>query len=110
MVLDFIFVAHFGMGIGGAAWATFIAQCIAVSGSLLYLKFELPQLKFRRDDCRMDWELLRKNASYSLVTGMQQMGLLSSLILYLSSEPLTAYILGKNSGGAYESAEKYLIR
>lgn len=50
MILDYIFIAHFQMGIGGAAWATVIGYCVpAVGGSLFFfqnkngLHFSIPK-------------------------------------------------------------------
>lgn len=45
IVLDYIFVALFGWGVAGAAWATFIAQGISSILSLVALIFELKKLK-----------------------------------------------------------------
>lgn len=73
--LDVLFVAHFGWGIAGAAWATAASQAISAVICLLYLCRATPHLLFTRADCRMDAPLLRRTARYSFVTGLHQSSL-----------------------------------
>lgn len=73
--LDIDFVSRLGMGIQGAAWATVIAQTFSVVLCLLYLCAAAPELLFRREDFRLDRELLRRTGHYSLVTALHQSGL-----------------------------------
>ncbi len=67
--LDVLFVAHFGWGIAGAAWATAASQAVSAVICMLYLRRGTPQLLFARSGCRMDAPLLRRTARYSFVTG-----------------------------------------
>lgn len=48
VILDFLFVKGFGMGVGGAALATVIAQLVSVVFSLWYLLTKCPMLKIER--------------------------------------------------------------
>ena len=73
--LDVLFVAHFGWGIAGAAWATAASQAVSAVICMLYLRRVTPQLLFARSDCRMDAPLLCRTARYSFVTGLHQSSL-----------------------------------
>lgn len=73
--LDVLFIAHFGWGIAGAAWATAASQAVSAVICMLYLRRVTPQLLFARSDCRMDAPLLRRTARYSFVTGLHQSSL-----------------------------------
>lgn len=75
LALSLLFVAKWGMGIAGAAWATAIAQTFSAAACFLYLKRVHPQLIFTKEDCRMDRELLRRTAHFSFVTALHQSGL-----------------------------------
>ena len=73
--LDVLFIAHFGWGIAGAAWATAASQAVSAVICMLYLRRVTPQLLCARSDCRMDAPLLRRTARYSFVTGLHQSSL-----------------------------------
>lgn len=73
--LDIWFVAGLGLGVGGAAWATVLAQVFSALLCLLYLWRSVPVLLIQREDCTLDRGLLSKTARYSLVTGLHQSGL-----------------------------------
>ena len=71
IVLDIWFVVGFHMGVGGAAWATVIAQAAAGVGIALYSLAKLPVLRIRQDQgwnsCR-----LREIIANDIATGIQQ--------------------------------------
>ena len=73
--LDIWFVAGLNLGVGGAAWATVLAQVFSAALCFLYLRSSAPTLLIRREDCTLDRGLLSKTAHYSLVTGLHQSGL-----------------------------------
>ena len=75
LALDILFVAHLAWGVTGAAWATFIAQTISALLIFFYLRKACPSLMFRRKNCGLHFELLRRTAHFALVTGLQQTGL-----------------------------------
>ena len=52
--LDYLFVAVYGWGVGGSAWATALAQMLSVvcSATVLFIKY--PQIRFRKGDLRPD--------------------------------------------------------
>lgn len=73
--LDLLFVAWYGWGIQGAAWATIIAQALSALLCFAYVKRVLPELLFRREDVKMDWELLKKSAVFGLLSALHQSSL-----------------------------------
>ena len=70
IVLDIVFVASFGMGIAGVAWATIIAQ--AVSGTLCVLRIlrMKDQIDLNRDTMRPDGIILRKLCGLGIPAGI----------------------------------------
>ena len=75
VALDYCFVARFQLGIASAAWATAASQAISAVLCILYLRRKAPELIFARADCRMDGELLKRTAHFSLVTALHQSSL-----------------------------------
>lgn len=70
--LDILFVAGFSMGIGGAAWATIIAQYVSGIGILLYTVKHCRDFLPTRADCTFRPAVLREILSLSLLTCLQQ--------------------------------------
>lgn len=56
--LDILFVAVFGWGVPGTAWATAIAQALSVVFSAVMLYRRFPEMRLRRADFRPDRPLL----------------------------------------------------
>ena len=75
LLLDLLFVAALQWGIGGAAWATVLAQLCAALCCYIYLRRRLPQLLFGKDDCKIDCKLLRRTCGYALATAMHNSNL-----------------------------------
>jgi len=71
IVLDYIFVARFHMGVAGVAWATWIAQ--AISALLVTLKLLLGRgdLKLHIREMSISGSLLRSQLRIGLPTGVQ---------------------------------------
>ena len=61
-----------GMGVEGAALATFIAQTGAAIGLYGYTRRHFPDLRLRREDRVVDVRSIRRVTSYSLLTCVQQ--------------------------------------
>ena len=70
IVLDLVFVASFGMGIAGVAWATIIAQ--AVSGTLCTVRNQRMRdiLDLNRKTLRPNGQILRKLCSLGIPAGV----------------------------------------
>ncbi len=75
LILDLLFVGIFSLGVRGAALATILAQILSAGLSMAYLKVRCDELVFRRADCVLDRELLKKTLRFGMVTGIHQSGL-----------------------------------
>lgn len=71
IVLDYLFILSFRMGVAGAAWATVTAQLLAGLACLIYIKVKLPILHLNREDWHITpWELAQ-HAKVALPMGFQ---------------------------------------
>ena len=95
--LDLLFVGGLSMGIAGAAAATVLSQGFAALLALGYLKWRLPQLLFGRADVGVDWSMLRRTASFGLVSALQQSAvyigklLVQGAVNSMGNEAINAY-------------------
>lgn len=58
--LDYLFVAVFHMGVAGTAYATALAQAMAVVFAFLMLYIKYPELRLKKEDFRVDFGLFRR--------------------------------------------------
>lgn len=72
VVLDFVFILCFQMGVAGAAWATILAQAASAVGILLYCMVRIPLLRFHRQHLHFEKKITRQILQYSLLTCVQQ--------------------------------------
>ena len=70
IALDLLFVAKFGMGVYGAAWATVIALALSWLCSIWYLRRYAPELEFPLLPHQFDGKTLRKMIQIGLPLGM----------------------------------------
>ena len=57
VVLDILFIALFGMGVAGAAYATVVSQAASGVACLVYIRARVPALRLRRGDLRPNLRL-----------------------------------------------------
>lgn len=72
VALDLLFVARFGMGVGGVAWATFIAQGLASVLALLLLLRRMRSFDTGGHFLLFSFEMLRRLANFGLPSIAQQ--------------------------------------
>ena len=60
------------LGVGGAAFATVLAQFVSGIGILLYILLRFPDLRPKKDDCRCSRKALGRILNLSLMTCLQQ--------------------------------------
>ncbi len=72
IVLDVLFMVGLKMGVEGAALATIISQIVSAAGIYLYTWKQFPELRLSCDDRQIDFSSIRKIASFSYLTCMQQ--------------------------------------
>ncbi len=70
LVLFFVIVLR--LGVGGAAFATVLAQFVSGIGILLYTLLRFPDLRPKKDDCRCSRKALGRILNLSLMTCLQQ--------------------------------------
>ena len=72
IVLDIVFVATFGMGVAGVAWATLLSQ--ALSGFLchLYVGKKVPIFKLGKGEWVFDKQIIGAIINYGLPSAVQQ--------------------------------------
>ncbi|MBO4618622.1 MAG: MATE family efflux transporter [Victivallales bacterium] len=54
ILLDLLFILHFGMGVAGAAWATVLSQLLSALCCLWFVSRHFPILRLRRSDWQSD--------------------------------------------------------
>lgn len=95
--LDLWFVAGLDFGVKGAAWATVISQGVSALLCYVYLKKNLPQLLFGREDAKLDRSLLKQSASLGLLSALHQSSLYIGKLLIqgtvnaMGTDMITAY-------------------
>ena len=71
IVFDVLFVAVLPLGVGGAAFATVLAQIVSGVACLLYAWKILPMLRIRRDKLKLDTFIGKKMLVYGLPAALQ---------------------------------------
>ena len=92
IVLDYVFVVYFGMGIAGVAWATLIAQCTSAILVMILLVRTKEPYRINLKDLKMNKEMLKKVVAIGLPSGIQQS------IVSFSNVIVQSYINGFGSG------------
>ena len=72
IVLDYLFVVPFQMGVQGAGYATVIAQIVSAVEIAVYTMKCVPEMKFRREMFVVKKGLLKKIVDQSAMTSIQQ--------------------------------------
>lgn len=72
VVLDILFVGPLNMGVGGAAWATVIAQGISLLLCIIYVNRRIPLLRYTRKEFVFIKDEFITLFSYGINTGAQQ--------------------------------------
>lgn len=71
-VLDVVFVAGLGWGVAGAGIATVIAEGLSALLCAVYMQRRIPLLRLRKEDMRVDRELLIETVQSGSITALQQ--------------------------------------
>lgn len=97
ILLDLLFVAGWGMGIAGAAYATVLAQLLSALCCFLCLKRKYPDLICRREDLRPQVSVFAKVLRFGMVSALHQSSLYIGKILVQGA----VNTLGASSIAAY---------
>ncbi len=84
IVLDYVLIVHFGMGVAGAAWATIASQALSALLCLVHSLRRFPILRLRRRDWRFDGALLRRQLAAGLSMGVH-MAIVAVSVMFLQA-------------------------
>lgn len=102
IVLDFVFILVFRMGVAGAGWATVLAQLISGIFCIVYIKKRLPMLCVSREDFKLAVEDYKVHLATALPMAFQMSIIaIGALILQFALNGL-----GAVSVAAYTAAQK----
>ena len=94
VVLDILFVVVWKQGVAGAALATVIAEAFSALFCILYVRFNIPFLRFKRSEFVLDRDFLKIILSYSSVAAMQQITLhLGKFLIQGAVNPLGVFVI-----------------
>ncbi len=82
IVLDVVFVVWFDMGVGGAAWATVIAQTASFVFGIYHLNKKDNLVKIKYKNFQFDFKLFKESIRIGLPSGIQQMLVSVSFIVF----------------------------
>lgn len=69
--LDILFVAGFGWGVAGSAWATALAQALSVIFAVTMLYIKYPEMRMTKHDFRFDLPLIKKVTGIAVPIALQ---------------------------------------
>lgn len=102
IVLDFIFILKFSMGVSGAAWATTISQGVAAILCLSYIMRKIPILNLHKEDWHLTKEILWEHLRMGIPMGFQASIIaIGAIIIQFALNNL-----GEVSVAAYTAAQK----
>lgn len=102
MILDYVFVVYWSLGVNGVAVATVIAQAASSVMCMVYINKKVPLVKVEWRKLKIDKVLLKDTINYSWITGMQQTCLYFGKILIQS----TVNTLGIDSMAVFQVVDK----
>lgn len=73
ILLDWLSMAHWGMGVDGAAWATAFSQMVAALGSVIYLMRKTDAYRLNWRSVRISGEILRPVLRIGVPAGCQNL-------------------------------------
>ena len=72
IILDLVLMVGFHLGVEGAALATVISQTVGSTSLCIYTHRHFPELCLKRTDCTVSSHSMKRVASYSFLTCIQQ--------------------------------------
>lgn len=102
IVLDFVFILAFDMGVSGAGWATILSQLLSGVFCIFYIKKKVPELWVGRQDFFMD----RKNVISHLRLALPMAFQMSIIAIGALILQFVLNRLGAEAVAAYTAAQK----
>lgn len=102
IVLDYVFILGFNMGIRGAAVATVTSQIVSSILCLVFIWKKVPLLRIHKEDWKVDWAEYKEHLRIGLPHGFQYS------IIAIGSVAITVTLnrLGATPVAAYTAAQK----
>lgn len=89
IILDFVFILNFHLGVFGAGLATIIAQAFSVLYLLIYIYRKVPHFHLKQTDWHLDRDNLKKHAQLGFPMGFQSSIIaIGAIILQISLNQL----------------------
>lgn len=89
VILDYVFIRYFGMGIKGAAWATIISQGISMVWVLYYFVGGTSMLELKKENLKLKFPIVKE--IFSLGFAQFSMQLAASLVNVFLNNSLATY-------------------
>ena len=81
IVLDFLFILQFDMGVRGAAYATIIAQAISAIGCIIFAMAKNPYFRFQKEDFLPEKEIVNLCFKIGMPLAMQGFAIAISCVV-----------------------------
>lgn len=72
IIMDIVLIVSFNMGVGGAAYATIIAQGISAIGLAVYCIRKIPIIRLKRKHLQIDMNIVKMIGNNSILSSIQQ--------------------------------------
>ncbi len=102
IVLDFVFILNFSMGVAGAAWATVFAQGLSAVLCLVYSVKKFPVMSLSREDFRFSFSFVAEHLKIGTAMALQSSFTAASVMILQSA----INTLGDAAIKAYSAAGK----
>jgi putative MATE family efflux protein len=89
VILDYIFIFRFNMGVKGAAYATIISMFVLMVWVLVHFKGKRSVIKLKNENIRVDWKILSDIVAIGMAPFAMQIA--SSLVQGLLNKKLIAF-------------------
>jgi len=105
IILDFVAILVFDLGVKGVAWATVIAQAVAGILCLIYIIKKFPILKINKEEWRIDLLCMKKLCNIGIPMGLQySITAIGSVILQTAINALGTMAVAAITAGQKVSA------
>ncbi len=102
IVLDYVFIVYFHMGVAGAGWATIVSQALSVLCCFVYSLKRFPILRLRLRHWRLDWSFIKQH----LAIGLSMAGQMAIIAVSVIVLQVAINQLGTDSVKAFSAASK----
>jgi putative MATE family efflux protein len=101
IILDFVFILHFKMGVAGAAWATNLSQLISGLSCLYYMNHKYEVIKLEKQEQKIESRYMLKLCMNGVPMGLQySITAIGSVILQSSVNNLGASYVAATTAGS----------